>query len=96
MEVCKKKILVTGASGFIGSALSNKLLKLGATVYAVSRRDYKTDNGIIWYKGDLSDLSFVEFLIKEIQPDVDLTFFPNESSSRINIPIGVSFFWPDI
>jgi hypothetical protein len=34
--------------------------------------------------------------IKEIQPDVDLTFFPNESSSRINIPIGVSFFWPDI
>jgi hypothetical protein len=33
--------------------------------------------------------------IKEIQPDVDLTFFPNESSDRINIPIGVSFFWPD-
>jgi hypothetical protein len=34
--------------------------------------------------------------IKEIQPDVDLTFFPSEGSNRVNIPIGVSFFWPDI
>ena len=34
--------------------------------------------------------------IREIQPDVDLTFFPDGSSNRINIPVGVSFFWPDI
>ena len=34
--------------------------------------------------------------IKEIQPDVDLTFFPSEGNNRVNIPIGVSFFWPDI
>jgi hypothetical protein len=34
--------------------------------------------------------------IKEIQPDVDLTFFPSGGSNRVNIPIGVSFFWPDI
>jgi hypothetical protein len=34
--------------------------------------------------------------IKEIQPDVDLTFFPDGSSDRVNIPIGVSFFWPEI
>ena len=34
--------------------------------------------------------------IREIQPDVDLTFFPDGSSSRISIPIGVNFFWPDI
>jgi len=34
--------------------------------------------------------------IKEIQPDVDLTFFPSEGGNRINIPIGVDFFWPDI
>ena len=33
--------------------------------------------------------------IRRIQPDVDLTFFPDGSSDRINIPIGVSFFWPD-
>ena len=34
--------------------------------------------------------------IREVQPDVDLTFFPDGSSTRINIPVGVSFFWPDI
>ena len=34
--------------------------------------------------------------IKEIQPDVDLTFFPSGGSNRVNLPIGVSFFWPDI
>ena len=34
--------------------------------------------------------------IREIQPDVDLTFFPDGSSSRVNIPVGASFFWPDV
>jgi len=34
--------------------------------------------------------------VKKIQPDVDLTFFPLGESNRVTIPIGVSFFWPDI
>ena len=34
--------------------------------------------------------------IKEIQPDVDLTFFPDDGGNRVNIPIGISFFWPDV
>lgn len=34
--------------------------------------------------------------IKEVQPDVDLTFFPEGSESKVNIPIGLSFFWPDL
>lgn len=33
--------------------------------------------------------------IKQIQPDVDLSFFPPESKNRINIPIGLNFFWPE-
>lgn len=33
--------------------------------------------------------------IKENQPDVDLTFFPDGSESRVDIPIGLRFFWPD-
>ena len=33
--------------------------------------------------------------VKENQPDVDLTFFPEGSSSRIDIPVGIKFFWPD-
>jgi hypothetical protein len=34
--------------------------------------------------------------IKEVQPDVDLTFFPEGSNSKTNIPVGLSFFWPDL
>jgi hypothetical protein len=34
--------------------------------------------------------------IKKIQPDVDLTFFPTGATDRINIPIGIKFFWPDL
>lgn len=33
--------------------------------------------------------------IKETQPDVDLTFFPDNSENRVDIPVGVKFFWPD-
>ena len=33
--------------------------------------------------------------IKKVQPDVDLTFFPDGSEKAISIPIGLNFFWPD-
>jgi len=33
--------------------------------------------------------------IKETQPDVDLTFFPDNSADRVDIPVGIKFFWPD-
>ena len=34
--------------------------------------------------------------IRKTQPDVDLTFFPDESSNQVNIPIGIEFFWPEL
>ena len=34
--------------------------------------------------------------ISEISPDVDLTFFPEPGGEKANIPVGLSFFWPDI
>jgi len=34
--------------------------------------------------------------VKEVQPDVDLTFFPEGSNTKVDIPIRLSFFWPDI
>ena len=33
--------------------------------------------------------------IKKIQPDIDLTFFPKRGGDAVNLPIGLSFFWPD-
>jgi hypothetical protein len=34
--------------------------------------------------------------IQKIQPDVDLTFFPSGTTKHLPLPIGVSFFWPDV
>ena len=42
------------------------------------------------------DARAIRSFIKEIQPDVDLTFFPDGSDEKANIPIGLSFFWPDV
>ena len=33
--------------------------------------------------------------IKDTQPDVDLTFFPDGSTTNVDIPVGIKFFWPD-
>jgi hypothetical protein len=33
--------------------------------------------------------------VVQITPDVDLTFFPDQSEERVSIPIGLKFFWPD-
>ena len=34
--------------------------------------------------------------ISKIQPDIDLTFFPKKDGGGVSIPIGISFFWPDV
>jgi hypothetical protein len=34
--------------------------------------------------------------IKTLSPDIDLTFFPENGDNRVDIPIGIKFFWPDL
>ena len=33
--------------------------------------------------------------VRQIQPDIDLTFFPNGNETGVSIPIGLTFFWPN-
>ena len=33
--------------------------------------------------------------VRKIQPDINLTFFPDGSTDRVDIPVGIKFFWPD-
>jgi hypothetical protein len=33
--------------------------------------------------------------IAELQPDVDLKFYPEDAEEGVDIPIGVNFLWPD-
>lgn len=65
-----RRVLVTGASGFIGSHLCRRLLELGAEVYGVSRtvRDGAGD-GIEWRQADACDAAATLALFRSINPD---------------------------
>ncbi len=67
-----KSILVTGASGFIGCRLCEKLLKKGYTVFGFSNSaDLRNINPIIknrrfyFKKGDILDIKLLQNIIKE-------------------------------
>ena len=65
-----KKILVTGASGFIGTPLCRRLIQEKAVVYGVCRkRSGTSDPDVFWSHGDISDLTFVQKLMENVQPD---------------------------
>lgn len=66
----KMKVIVTGASGFIGSHLCRRLTQSGHEVHAVSRTRSGSEPGIRWWKADLSDAASVSSLLATIRPDV--------------------------
>lgn len=65
-----RRALVTGASGFIGSALCRALRALGASVTGVSRGTVRNDDCDRWLCSELSDLDETRRLIKTAQPDL--------------------------
>jgi uncharacterized protein YbjT (DUF2867 family) len=77
-DIKDKTGLVTGGSGFIGSALINKLVELGALVHSVSRNEPKNLGGATWHRGDLSDAAFTDSLIGTLKPllNSQLQFIP--------------------
>jgi len=65
-----KKVLVTGASGFIGSHLCQSLYDAGAEVHGVSRDKRTTDTaGTHWWQEDLSNKNEIDNLLNDIEPD---------------------------
>lgn len=65
------KVLVTGASGFIGINLCRYLCKAGSQVHATSRTKQVTEpGGPTWWQGDLADLATARHLISSIKPDI--------------------------
>ena len=63
-------VLVTGASGFIGSRLVRELEVRGAHVSAVSRNAHPAETGILWRKADLSNPAEVDAVFSATKPDV--------------------------
>lgn len=52
-----KKILITGATGLVGTKLKNQLLKKGYEVNTLSRKENGEPNNFVWdvYKGTIDD-----------------------------------------
>ncbi|OPG13608.1 NAD(P)-dependent oxidoreductase [Microbispora sp. GKU 823] len=63
------RVLVTGATGFIGSRLALHLTSLGAQVHGVSRREV-ADDTLIWHTVDLRDAEATGELVRSVRPDV--------------------------
>lgn len=70
-----KRVLVTGASGFIGRYSLARLRDMGFEVHAVSRRKKsEADAKGFWHQADLLDPSQMAKLIKEVAPNNLLHF----------------------
>ena len=69
-------VLVTGASGFIGSHLCQRLCQAGATVHALSRRYSASrereplSSDLYWHLADVTDIATVRSILQDIQPAV--------------------------
>ena len=76
MMIKGKKVLVTGATGFVGSCLAHKLIELGNEVHVFLRKSSNLwrINGVIdelkSHYVDLCDHKRVEQTIKEIKPEI--------------------------
>lgn len=76
------RILVTGASGFIGGALCRELLRLDHEVDALVRRPGSEPPGTRALSGDLSDASRLLELMADVQPDCVIHLAAEIASQR--------------
>src|SRR5882762_7496203 len=65
-----RRILLCGASGFIGSALWRRLTRAGVEVHGISRTARVTEAGNRWWQGDLTEPMVAARILQEIRPDI--------------------------
>lgn len=87
-----RKILITGASGFIGTHLCRRLLNYGAEIHAISReKHYSQKNEFRWWKGDLAETAKVKEILTIIKPDCIFHLASHVAGSR-DLPLVLPTF----
>ncbi len=81
-ELAGRSVLVTGASGFIGSHLCRRLAHAGATVHATSRHAQDEEEGLLWHCADLADAAAVRALVETTEPEVLFHLASHVAGSR--------------
>lgn len=65
----KKKILITGSSGFVGTNLINELKSKNFEIAVIDHNDNQNFKTITKYIGDICNYNFLENVILEFQPN---------------------------
>ena len=68
MAADDRRVLVTGASGFIGRACVPRLASLGFEVHAVSSRERANEDRVRWHRYDLLDAAQCVAAVEAIRP----------------------------
>ncbi len=91
MDIKEKRIVVTGAAGFIGSNLTDRVLEIGSEVVGVDNlfngrlenldEVFKHDN-FKFHKGNIRDLNFLLDVFEDIDIVYHLTAFMSVPQSK--------------
>src|SRR5262249_3312228 len=78
-----RRVLLTGATGFIGSRLRSRLHRAGAEVHAISRQLAPVNgDGTKWWHGDLTDQHVPGSIVAAVRPDVLFHLASHVTGSR--------------
>lgn len=70
-QLSGKRVLITGANGFIGYNLTNRLCEIGAHVHGTSRSyQISKRKNLTWWQGSMDNLETAQKLLKKIKPDI--------------------------
>ncbi len=85
-----RTVLVTGASGFIGSHLCRRLTEAGATVHATSRQP-RSGSGLRWHRLDVADRRAVDGFFTSIRPEIIFHLASHVAGSRGREAVRLTF-----
>jgi nucleoside-diphosphate-sugar epimerase len=66
------RVLVSGASGFVGRSTLEALARRGADLHAISRHKPQSDLRLVWHRANLFDHDRIHAIVNEARPDVIL------------------------